>query len=451
MPSVNGMTVATQDADQDATALVPRGNTFVRAIRQLGIDTQYVLLGFPIGIVALSLCMIGFSAGVGTVVTVLGLPILVATLFLARGLATIERSRIGPVLRRRFPQPHYKQAEEGAGFFRRMFRRLSDGQAWLDLVHGIFRFIPSTISFTFVIVWWVTAIGGLTFPLWDWAIPKGPDYNDLPELLGLGDSTAVRTTYYMALGVFFALTLIPVVRLSALLEAQFARGLLNGVNEIRERITEAEAGRDLARAQKNAAVSAEATALRRLERDIHDGPQQRLVRLAMDLGRAQQQAESDPAAAQATIAEALAQTRETLDELRALSRGIAPPILVDRGLKAALTALAGRCTVPVDLETPEVGRLDDAVETAAYFVVAESLTNVAKHSRANECRVVLERLPGALVVSITDDGVGGAHLAKGHGLTGLTDRVEATGGTLAVNSSVTIGTTVTATLPLREM
>ncbi len=97
-------------------------------------------------------------------------------------------------------------------------------------------------------------------------------------------------------------------------------------------------------------MSAEATALRRLERDIHDGPQQRLVRLAMDLGRAQQQFDTDPEAPRATLAEALTQTRETLDELRALSRGIAPPILVDRGLPSALAALAGRCTVPVDLD-----------------------------------------------------------------------------------------------------
>ena len=153
----------------------------------------------------------------------------------------------------------------------------------------------------------------------------------------------------------------------------------------------AEAARDTAQAQKAAAVSAEATALRRLERDIHDGPQQRLVRLAMDLGRAEQQFATDPEAARATVAEALAQTRETLDELRALSRGIAPPILVDRGLQAALTALAGRCTVPVDLDAPPIARLDPAVETTAYFVVAEALTNVAKHSHAGEVQVSVQR------------------------------------------------------------
>ena len=153
--------------------------------------------------------------------------------------------------------------------------------------------------------------------------------------------------------------------------------------------------------QKAAAVSAEATALRRLERDIHDGPQQRLVRLAMDLSRARQQLDTDPEALRDTLDEALGQTRETLDELRALSRGIAPPVLADRGLPSALAALAGRCTVPVELAVdPELGtpagRLDPAVENTAYFAVAEALTNVAKHSGAANCWVTVANGPGRL-------------------------------------------------------
>jgi signal transduction histidine kinase len=200
--------------------------------------------------------------------------------------------------------------------------------------------------------------------------------------------------------------------------------------------------------QKAAAVSAEATALRRLERDIHDGPQQRLVRLAMDLGRAEQQFATDPEAARATVAEALSQTRETLDELRALSRGIAPPILVDRGLQAALTALAGRSTVPVDLDTPPMNRLDPGVESTAYFVVAEALTNVAKHSRASEVQVSLRRYATSLMITVADDGVGGASLAKGHGLAGLSDRVQAAGGILTVDSPEGVGTILTAALPI---
>jgi signal transduction histidine kinase len=204
--------------------------------------------------------------------------------------------------------------------------------------------------------------------------------------------------------------------------------------------------------QKAAAVSAEATALRRLERDIHDGPQQRLVRLAMDLSRARQQLDSDPDALRNTLDEALRQTQETLDELRALSRGIAPPVLTDRGLPSALAALAGRCTVPVELAvdtelgTP-TGRLDAAAENTAYFAVAEALTNVAKHSGAANCWVTVAHGPGRLGVQIIDDGEGGAHVAKGHGLSGLADRVWATGGRLTVVSPAGGPTTIGLELP----
>ena len=182
--------------------------------------------------------------------------------------------------------------------------------------------------------------------------------------------------------------------------------LLTRVAEMRQTIT-------VLTEQKAAAASAETTALRRLERDIHDGPQQRLVRLSMDLSRARQQLDSDPDALRDSLDEAISQTQETLDELRALSRGIALPVLTDRGLPSALAALAVRCTVPVELDVdPELGtpggRLDAAVETTAYFAVAEALTNVAKHSGAANCRVTVAHGPGRVGVEIVDDGDGGA-------------------------------------------
>jgi signal transduction histidine kinase len=197
-------------------------------------------------------------------------------------------------------------------------------------------------------------------------------------------------------------------------------------------------------------VTAEAAALRRLERDIHDGPQQRLVRLAMDLGRAQHHFDSRPEAVREILADAVAQAQEALEELRALSRGIAPPILVDRGLREALTALAARSVVPVELDAdPLDGRLDAAVETPAYFVVAEALTNVAKHSHATRCAIGLRHGDGTLRVWVTDDGVGGAALDKGHGLRGLDDRVRAAGGRLRVTSPGGGPTTIAAELPCR--
>jgi signal transduction histidine kinase len=433
MPSVDDMT----------TTVAPHPSL----LRQLGLDTQYILLGFPLGIITVVLCMVGFSLGLGLAVLWIGVPLLMITMMIARGFATLERARIAPILRRPMPHPVYKRPT-APGFWRQVLTPLGDGQSWLDLLHGAFRFIPSTIAFCFAVTWWAGAVGGLTFVLWDWSIPRGEDNTDLPQLLGMGDAWLTRVVFYTALGIFFAGTLYPVLRGAALLEALFARGLLSSVNELRQQVAVAEAARDTAQAQKAAAVSAEATALRRLERDIHDGPQQRLVRLAMDLGRAEQQFATDPEAARATVAEALTQTRETLDELRALSRGIAPPILVDRGLQAALTALAGRSVVPVDLDAPPMNRLDPAIESTAYFVVAEALTNVAKHSKANEVQVSLRRYDGSLMVTVADDGIGGASLAKGHGLAGLADRVQAAGGVLTVESPEGAGTTLTAALPV---
>jgi hypothetical protein len=199
------------------------------------------------------------------------------------------------------------------------------------------------------------------------------------------------------------------------------------------------------------AVTADAAALRRLERDIHDGPQQRLVRLAMDLGRAQHHLASRPEAAQAALADAIAQTQETLDELRALSRGIAPPILADRGLPAALAALAARSTIPAEFDAGPPGqqldrRLDPAAETAAYFVIAEALANAAKHSHARRCVIGLRHGHRTLRVWLTDDGLGGAALVKGHGLRGLDHRLNAVGGRLTVTSPAGGPTTIAAEL-----
>ena len=346
------------------------------------------------------------------------------------------------------PHPHYKRAgrrEPGRAGCSPRSPTASPGSTCCT---AIFRFIPSTIAF----VLRGRLVGrrarrphlpalGLVDPA------RAGQPATCPSCSAWATPTRTRIVFYLALGFFFAGTLFPVLRGAALLEALFARALLSGVNELREQVAEAEAARDTAQAQKAAAVSAEATALRRLERDIHDGPQQRLVRLAMDLGRAEQQFGTDPEAARATVAEALSQTRETLDELRALSRGIAPPILVDRGLQAALTALAGRCTIPVDLDAPPMDRLDPAVETTAYFVVAEALTNVAKHSHAGEVQVSVRREPTGLLITVADDGVGGASLAKGHGLAGLADRVEAAGGVLAWTARPAAARALTVALP----
>jgi signal transduction histidine kinase len=434
--------------DRTAAAAVPTVNAperggFRRIMRQLGIDTAYVLTGFPLGIVAFVILVTGVSLGAGLLITLLGIPVLVATIYVARGFAEVERVRIPAVLGRPRVRAHYKSAPDG---WRKLVAPLGDGQGWLDVLHGIVRFPVTVAAFCIVFTWWVTALAGLTVALWDWAIPRGEDNTDLPELLGLGSDAGTRILFYMGVGLLCALTLPLVVRACALAEAWLAYAMLNGVAGLRGQVEELTGERAAAQAQTAAAVSAEATALRRLERDIHDGPQQRLVRLAVDLGRAQHQISTDPQAAQQTVEEALGQAREALGELRTLSRGIAPPILTDRGLPAALAALAARSTVPVSLDVPAMRRLHPLIEQTAYFTVAEALANVAKHSQASRCWVIIE-LADQMVVSVTDDGVGGAHIAKGHGLAGLADRLHSAGGELRVSSPPGGPTEIRAELP----
>ncbi|WP_214411779.1 sensor histidine kinase [Sphaerisporangium fuscum] len=407
---------------------------------RLGADTRYTLLGFPLAVVSFCLLLVGFVAGLGTTVVWIGLPIMAGSLQMARGFAEIERSSLPGILGRPVPRPRYKAAPPNAGRMRRLVQPLTRGQSWLDLLHGIFVFPIALVSFVVTLVWWSVTIAGLTYPLYGLVTERIPHNTQLPELLGIGSGYVTDSVFYVILGAVFGITLLPVVRAAALLRAGLGRALLTGVAELQERIDDLTEGRA-------AAVSAEASALRRLERDIHDGPQQRLVHLAMELSRAQRQLKKDPQAAHATLGEAITATRETLDELRALSRGIAPPILSDRGLAPALAALAGRCTVPVDLDVQTAERYTAVVENTIYYVAAETLTNIAKHSRAQLCTLSLMRMGDTLVLAIGDDGVGGAHAAKGHGLAGLGDRLRAVDGELLVQSPVGGPTLIVAEVP----
>jgi signal transduction histidine kinase len=201
------------------------------------------------------------------------------------------------------------------------------------------------------------------------------------------------------------------------------------------------------RASRSRIVQAADAERRRLERDLHDGAQQHLVSLALNLRLARGKVESDPAAAAELLDETMAELTQATDELRELARGIHPAVLTDRGLAAALQALAGRAPMPVELlEIPEE-RLPAAVESAAYFVVAEALTNVVRYAQASRAEVTVERLNGRVIVEVRDDGVGGADPAEGSGLRGLGDRVAALDGRLDVTSPKGEGTRVRAEVP----
>jgi signal transduction histidine kinase len=336
----------------------------------------------------------------------------------------------------------------------------SDPALWLDVGHAVVVIPVVLLTSVVTALWWFVGLAGATsflrFPDTSGSSPPltlstgsthAPSY--IAVSLGLRTPTG-HLVFGTTVSLLLLLALPLMTRTCVAVQARLGQALLSDASALQRRIRGLEQERDTARAQTVAAVTAEATALRRLERDIHDGPQQRLVRLAMELGRAQHLFDSRPEAVREALADAIAQTQETLDELRALSRGIAPPVLVDRGLREALTALAALSTVPVELDAGSLDRrLDAAVETAAYFVVAEALTNVAKHSQARRCAIRLRHDDGTLRAWVTDDGVGGAALAKGHGLRGLDDRLRAAGGRLGVTSPRGGPTTIAAELPCR--
>jgi signal transduction histidine kinase len=201
------------------------------------------------------------------------------------------------------------------------------------------------------------------------------------------------------------------------------------------------------RASRTRIVEAGYEERRRVERDLHDGAQQRLVALTMSLRLVRGRIESDPVAATELLDEAMSELDEATRELRELARGIHPAVLSDRGLEAALIGLADRSPIPVEiLETPPQ-RLPEAVESATYFVIAEALTNVARYADAEAATVRVTRDDGVLEVEVTDDGVGGADPADGTGLRGLADRVAALEGRLVVTSPDGTGTTVRARIP----
>ncbi len=203
---------------------------------------------------------------------------------------------------------------------------------------------------------------------------------------------------------------------------------------------------DVLTTTRAAAADAQAAELRRIERDLHDGAQARLVALAMDLGMARERMDTDPDDARARVAEAHDEAKRALVELRDLARGIHPAVLTDRGLAAAIGSLAATGTVPTDVEVSIDGRLEPAIEAAAYFTVSEALANAAKHSGATSVSVRVAREGSLLRVSVSDDGRGGAD-ASGGGLTGLRRRLAAHDGTLTVTSPPRGGTLLEAELP----
>jgi signal transduction histidine kinase len=411
-----------------------------------------------------------FWGGVGSIGAIVGIFIVLGSLFAARWLGEFELRRIrwaeprpirpvswngstasngsGASNSNAAPNSSTESTNPSSNWFLRTFAALGNPNYWLYLLHGLIA-LPIVGAFTAIFtLTWLTVILGLLFSapaylIWGAnAIQVGPS-----SYLNTHTGIVIFAAITLAVGMTALLPFI--TRGFVLLHFQVDRLFLGGfrVRELEQQVS------DLA-SSRSAAVSAEGTALRRLERDIHDGPQQRLVRLQMDIAAAERQLDSDPAKARELLSGAMSQSKEALEELRALSRGFAPPLLLDRGLVAALESLVDRGSVATTfVNSIESGTLlPQELERNAYFVASELLTNVAKHANATKVELTLgvrhENGSSWLDLDVTDDGVGGAKEVVGHGIAGLKERVHGLGGTLDLSSPTGGPTVAEAHLPV---
>ncbi len=294
------------------------------------------------------------------------------------------------------------------------------------------------VATALIVIWALTGAAYFwpMWPMWGMTLALGVSIVSWgPQLFGL--AAAMLTLLWLMSGGGYFWPVWPIIGFAG---ATFVPWLLNGRRErdLEERVDE------LSRTRRGA-LDVQATELRRIERDLHDGAQARLVALSMKLGRAEDRHGDDPAVA-AVLREAREDATAAIRELRELARGIAPPVLADRGLAAAVRSLSDRVGAEVTVTSTLARRPSAAEETAAYFVVAESLTNAAKHAPGARAEVMLSRSGSDLFVEVTDFGDGGAR-ADGSGLTGLRQRVEALDGRLSVTSPAGVGTQVEAVLP----
>ena len=453
---------ATTPTVSRAPSASARGNFYGTLWRGVPRELGFLVIAMPIALAGFITTITLFSAGVGTLITFfIGVVLFIAALYVSRGFGSLELVRLEWAGRRAIERPEWQHERARTGFFGWLRSVLGNGHYWVYLVHTMLvNFAISLFSWVLTITWVSTALGGVTYWFWSYFLPDGRN-NEwfLSEwvlwMLRIpqegADFFVLDPILYFVFGAIMLATLPFVTRGLVLLHDVIARGMLSSWrSDALERevmsLTES----------RGAAISAEGHSLRRLERDIHDGPQQRLVRMQMDLAAAERQLDGDPQKARTLIAEAVQQSREALEELRALSRGFAPPILLDRGLVAALESAGVRSPIPTRVvsELPEGTQLPQEIERNAYFVASEALANAAKHSGATEVEVgvATRRLPQSdetwLDVSVTDNGRGGAVAVSGRGIAGLDERLRGLGGTLEVSSPAGGPTVVTAHLPL---
>jgi len=402
--------------------------------------TAAILVGPLVAIFGFAFVGSVVSIGFATLVAGIGIVFLGLGFEVSRLVARLERRRVfagepAP------PIPHAYRRVQG-GIVEILRAEFADESRWRDLLYVGINLPLAIFELIVVAVTWSLALWLVTMPFWHDLLGA-----PLPAYL---DAIAGHDPLVIVVRTAAGLALLPVAASLSQLVIALHRGVVMGLlctsesGELRRQV-------EVLRESRSAILETEATELHRIERDLHDGAQQRLVALTIDLGLASERLDSDPAAARQLVLEGQAQARQALAEIRDLVRGIAPSILLDRGLVPALESIAGPGPVPtvVRSELPPGERLPAATERTAYFVATEALANVAKHSGASRADVLVRREGDGLVVEVRDDGHGGAAIAAGGGLDGLRKRVAGVDGALTVTSPAGGPTVVRAEIPIR--
>jgi signal transduction histidine kinase len=397
--------------------------------------TISVLTGFVAGIASFVVTVFGLVGGIAGIFSPFGVPLLGCLLRFEQGFSVVERRRLAFLLDARIPG-WPRQAR--AGFVWRIvprWRTVTNRAAWSEVGYGLVRFPLGLAGFVTVIGAWALGLAMVAMPFYIGSLPRGG------VVIGSHVFRGDLSFACAGVGVLLILAAPQITRGLAAADVAIASRLLGPRGDLAARVEVLERTRERV-------VDAAEAERRRIERDLHDGAQQRLVALAMELGRARSKFAEDIDAARLIVDQAHAEAKEALTELRNLVRGVHPPVLTERGLDAALSGLAALCPIPVAIHVDVPVRPKPAVEAIAYFVVAEALTNIAKHSQASAAKVWVEGhgYPGTVTVMVSDDGIGGAN-PRGAGLTGLADRVAAVDGKFSVESPSGGPTIIAAELP----
>ncbi|MBB5955910.1 signal transduction histidine kinase [Saccharothrix tamanrassetensis] len=393
---------------------------------------RYLLVGAGTALLSL-LALTGIFLVAGLSLISIGLPAVPEALRLVRRLVDVERGRAGAFLGT--PIPAAYRLPDGP-VLTQVRTVLTDPATRRDLVwllvHGPVGLLLGTLAVALPI----SAVNHLFIPVYWWLVPGG-----VQTSLGFVVDSWSTAPLAVAIGVFYGLLWLQLPRF-ARWQARFAQRMLSpaeGVSLV-DRVAELTASRA-------GALEAHGAELRRIERDLHDGAQARIAAVVMQLGIADQMRARDPEAAFDLVRKAQDTAIDALAELRDVVRSIYPPVLSDRGLDGAVSALAARCPVPCTLEVAPIGRRPAAIEAAAYFIVAEALTNITKHSAAEHASVRLEATDDKLFITVRDDGRGGADGNLGTGIVGIQRRADAFDGHAELSSPLGGPTVLRVELP----